>query len=173
MQLRPLEPRLVAQVLYNLRDADRAELSATLWQFDSQLIAEAAKGARFGFVALTDDGAPTAVAGASEVWPGVFQVGLFATPRWREVAAGVTRALRRDLAPALVGAGAHRAHAFSLATHDEAHRWLSRLGARCEARLRAWGRGGEDFLLFAWCDPTPFQRRAGAAVGPQPERGDA
>jgi hypothetical protein len=157
MHLRPLQPDLVAEVLYNLRDADRAELTATLWHFDSRLIAEASRGARFGFVALAGDGAPVAVAGASEVWPGVFQVGLFATPRWPEIAAAVTRALRRDLAPAVIAAGAHRVHAFSLASHAEAHRWMLRLGARCEARLQGWGRGGEDFLLFAWRDPTLFR----------------
>ncbi len=158
MQLRDLEPGLVAQVLYNLRAADRAELEATLWRFDSARLSQAAGGARFGFVALAEDGAPVAVAGATEAWPGVFQVGLFATPRWPEVAGAVTRVLLRDLGPALVAAGAHRAHAFSHADHRQSHRWLLRLGARCEARLSGWGRHGEDFLLFTWRDPAPFRR---------------
>lgn len=159
MRVLPLRPGPVGQVLYNLRAADRAELAATLWNFDSGVIASAACEARFGFVALADDGTPVAVAGAQELWPGVFQVGLFATPRWPEVARGVTRAILRDLRPALVAAGAHRAQAFSHAGHEEAHRWLLRLGARCEARLGGWGRGGEDFLLFAWRDPGFFAAR--------------
>lgn len=158
MQIRPLEPRLIAQVLYNLRARDRQELEATLWHFDSGRLAEALASARFGFVALTQDGAPTAVAGANEVWPGVFQVGLFATARWPEVARATTHRLRRDLGPAVVRAGAHRAHAFSHAAHREAHGWLRRLGARCEARLSGWGRRGEDFLLFTWRDATFFER---------------
>lgn len=157
MRLSPLAPGPVAHVLYNLRQADRAELAATLWRFDGAALAAASAEARFGFVALADDDAPVAVAGAQELWPGVFQVGLFATPRWPEVARGVTRALRRDLGPALVAAGAHRAHAFSHAAHATAHRWLLRLGARCEARLTGWGRDGSDFLLFAWRDPGVFR----------------
>lgn len=149
----PLSAGPIAQVLYNLRAADREELEATLWRFDSAALAEASAGARLGFVALADDGAPVAVLGANEVWPGVFQVGLFATPRWPEVALAVTRAVQRDLAPAIVAAGGHRAHAFSHAAHHEAHRWLKSLGARQEARLAGWGRRGEDFLLFVWTGP--------------------
>ncbi len=172
MELRPLAPGPIAQVLYNLRDQDRRELAATLWRFDSASLAAAAAEARLGFVALAGDGAPVAVAGAAELWPGVFQVGLFATPRWREVAAGVTRAIRRDLGPALVAAGAHRAHAFSHAAHHEAHRWLLRLGACCEARLPGWGRGGEDFLLFAWNDPRRFRPAPGERPSATRSTGD-
>ena len=160
MRLQPLHPAPIAQVLYNLREADRRELGATLWRLDSGGLALASAQTRLGFVALADDGAPVAVAGAQEIWPGVFQVGLFATPRWPEVAGGVTRALRRDLGPAVIASGAHRAHAFSHAANEESHRWLLRLGARCEARLAGWGRGGEDFLLFTWRDPAAFRRPA-------------
>ena len=150
MRLLPLIEPAVASVAYNLRQADREELAATMARFDSSAIAAAAVRVLFGFVAATDDGVPVAAVGANEVWPGVYQVGMFATARWPEVALGTTRHVKRWLMPAIREAGVHRAHAFSLATHQEAHRWLFWLGARVEARLAGWGKGGEDFLLFVW-----------------------
>lgn len=145
-----MEPRAVEHVAYNLRASDRQELEATSWRLDSALLARTAERCRFGFVAAGDDGTPIAAFGASEAWPGVYQVGMFATARWPEVALAASRHAKRALMPAVRDAGAHRAHAFSLSTHTEAHRWLEWLGASRETTLRGWGRGGEDFILFAW-----------------------
>jgi hypothetical protein len=137
-------------VLYNLRAADRREIEATVARFDSEALAAVTCACRLGFVAAAADLTPVAVLAAGELWPGVWQLGMFATPRWPEVGRGVTRLARRWL-PAQLGAlGAHRAQAFSLAEHEQGHRWMLSLGARCEATLRAWGRNGEDFKLFVW-----------------------
>jgi len=175
MQTLPLSPAPLRAVLENLRPADRAELAATLWDFDPAAVAEASATARFGFVALAADGQPVAACGAAELWPGCYQVGLFATPRWPEVAGAVTRRIRRVLLPALLAAGARRAQAMSDARHAAAHRWLRRLGARCEARLQAFGTGGEDFLLFAWTRdrvaPTPtLPHRGGGDIAGKDRR---
>lgn len=150
MRLLPLTELAVASIAYNLRQADREELQATMGHFDSSAIAAAAVRASLGFIAATDDGMPVAAVGAVRCWPGVWQVGMFATALWPEVALGTTRHVKRWLMPAVREAGWHRAHAFSLASHAEAHRWLFWLGARVEARLAGWGKGGEDFLLFVW-----------------------
>lgn len=159
MRLLPFVPETIRAVLEHLRPADRRELEATLWTFDPVALAEASARAPFGFVAGDEAGRPVAVAGASVLWPGVYQVGLFATPAWPVVAQAVQARIRRRLVPALLRAGAHRAQAFSDARHREAHRWLERLGARCEARMTAFGRGGEDFLLYAWTrDAFPSER---------------
>ncbi len=150
MQLLPWRAETIRAVLEDLRPEDRRELSATLWHFDPAGLAEASARARHGFVAGDGNGRPVAVVGASELWPGVLQVGLFATPAWPTVARAVAARIRRRLIPELLAAGAHRAQAFSDARHSDAHRWLERLGAHCEARLAGYGRAGEDFLLYAW-----------------------
>ena len=150
MILLPLTVDAVGHVLFNLRDADRRELAATQWRFDSQVMAEAAAACRLGFVACADDLTPVAAFGAHEAWPGVWQVGMFATPRWPEVALPATRAVLRLFHVKWQEVQAHRAHAFSIADHEEAHRWMLRLGARCEATLQGYGKGGEDFKLFVW-----------------------
>lgn len=146
----PLEERAVGHIAYNLRDADRAELEATLWRFDSAALARSAMASCIGFVAATDDGLPVAAVGAVEHWPGVLQFWMFATPLWPRVALGTTRHVLRWMEPACRSTGAHRAHAFSAAQHTEAHRWLELLGASRETTLKAWGRGGEDFVVYTW-----------------------
>ena len=150
MVVLPLTVEAVGQVLYNLRPGDRREIEATVHRFDSQRLAEATCACRLGFAAAAADLTPVAVLAAGEPWPGVWQLGLFATPRWPEVGRAVTRFAKPWLEKQLRALGAHRAQAFSIADHDEAHRWMLRLGARCEATLAGWGRGGEDFKVFVW-----------------------
>lgn len=150
MILLPLTVEAVGHVLFNLRDCDRRELDATLWRFDSEALAHATCAARLGFVAAADDLTPVAAVAAGEVWPTVWQVGMFATPRWPEIALPCTLAVRRLFHVKLAELGAKRLHAFSIADHEIAHRWMLRLGARCEATLGGWGKGGEDFKVFVW-----------------------
>jgi len=150
MLVLPLTVEAVGEVLYNLRAADRREIEATVHRFDSAALARATCGCRLGFVAAADDLTPVAALAACELWPGVWQLGLFATPRWPEVGRSVTRFARRWLGSRLDALGAHRAQAFSIAGHEEAQRWMLRLGARCEATLAGWGKGGEDFKVFVW-----------------------
>ena len=150
MLVLPLTVGAVGQVLYNLRPADRREIEATVHRFDSNALAEATCACRLGFVAAAKDLTPVAVLAAGELWPGVWQLGLFATPRWPEVGRAVTRFARPWLDQRLRALGAHRAQAFSLADNQEAHRWMLRLGARCEATLAGWGKRGEDFKVFVW-----------------------
>lgn len=150
MILLPLTVSAVAHVLYNLRADDRRELDATLWRFDSQALAEATASCRIGFVACADDLTPVAAFACHETWPGVWQLGMFATPRWLEVAKPATRHVLRLFHVKWPEVGAHRAHAFSIADHTDAHRWMLWLGARCEATLHGWGKGGEDFKIFVW-----------------------
>jgi hypothetical protein len=38
----------------------------------------------------------------------------------------------------------------TLENHDIAHGWIEAMGASREGRLRAYGRGGEDFYVYAW-----------------------
>ena len=150
MILLPLTVEAVGHVLFNLRDVDRRELEATCWRFDSELLARATCTARLGFIAAADDLTPVAAVAAGECWPSVWQVGMFATPRWPEVGIPATHAVRRLFHGKLPALGAKRLQAFSIADHHEAHRWMLVLGARCEATLSGWGKGGEDFKVFVW-----------------------
>ena len=109
MVVLPLTVEAVGQVLYNLRPGDRREIEATVHRFDSQRLAEATCACRLGFVAAAADLTPVAVLAAGEPWPGVWQLGLFATPRWPEVGRAVTRFAKPWLEKQLRALGAHRA----------------------------------------------------------------
>lgn len=75
----------------------------------------------------------------------------FGTDRFRRVvpALSVLAATFRDR---LVADGVHRIEARCIVGHDLAGRWMASLGASRETILRRYGRGGEDFELWAWTD---------------------
>lgn len=76
----------------------------------------------------------------------------FGTRRMRRAVPAISRFGLETLAPLLLAQGVLRLEARSIADHDLAHRWLAVLGARREAELRRWGRGGETFVLWSWTD---------------------
>ncbi len=161
MRLLPLTRDHVGAVARAMRAADRAEIYATRRDEDWRALAEDAVGfSRLGAVAAAADGTPVVAAGGVECWPGLWQVWMFATPRWPEVALGMTRWARRHFAPALVAAGAHRAECRSLAGNLAAHRWLAALGAVAEACQEDYGRNRESFITFAWRRPHVHVQRA-------------
>ena len=150
-RIRPLDEESVALVALRMRAADAREIYACRWRRDPLEIArQVCALSRFGFVAWTPAGEPAAVVCAREEWPGFYQVAMFATDAWPTVAASTTRAVAQALRPAMLAAGGRRAEARSDARHDAAHAWLMRLDFRPEVRLREFGVGGEEFILFAW-----------------------
>ncbi len=148
--LRPLSSGGLMHVALNMRDADAAEIFALRFDDDRARIATEAKAfSRFG--ALAYDGAtPVAAIGAAEVTPGCFEMWLFATDAWPVVARAVARHAFGRLIPALLAAGGRRGQCLSLSTRLDAHRFLERLGFLREGELRARGRNGETFFLYAW-----------------------
>lgn len=142
-------------VASRMRAIDREEVYATRWDDESSSLCKGIlSGGEFGWVAGTDDGIPVAAFGAIPVWNGVWEVWMFATDRWPEVALGVTRFIRRVMIPALEGTGLHRAQCRSKYNHHVAHRWLESLGAYKESELPHYGKDGELFYLYCWTRPV-------------------
>lgn len=151
--MRLIEPSLPAvhYLVQNMREADRAEITAMGGAEDVDRLAMDVlqRWGAYAFVAMADD-YPAAIVGAREMWPGVWSVWAFGTDEFLKVARGLTKFIRRVMIPHLTELGAHRAQAISVDGHWRAHRWLEALGAVQEARLRRYGRNGEDFLVFRW-----------------------
>jgi hypothetical protein len=93
---------------------------------------------------------PAAMIGAYPLHRGVWGLYGFGTPAYDDVMLTATRLAKREMMPAVLDAGAHRAECMSPVDHEDTHRWLEMLGAEREARLRAWGGNGEDVFLYAW-----------------------
>lgn len=67
--------------------------------------------------------------------------------------------------PDLEGKGLTRIEVRALESNDATHLWLINLGAHAVGPLESFGRGGEDFILYAWtwgCMTDKVRRRYSA-----------
>ena len=160
-------PDRVLYVAERMRAADREEVLATAPHDDARLFA-AEVGRSYGPFkwCIERDGIPVAILGASELWPGVWAAWLFATDSFRNIRFYTTRFVVRGMIPALHRLGAHRCEARSSAAHTEAHRWLRAMGAVEEARLRRYGKAGEDFIIFRWDRDDVHEAEGAGLFGP-------
>ena len=152
MRLAKINHSDLLYVADNMREWDKREVFATRWDDDASELCDAIiSGGEFGWIAGQD--LPVAAFGAIPTWQGNWQVWMFATDRWPEVALGVTRFIKKVMIPALEESGCHRAECRSMEGHDVAHRWLESLGAYKESELPHYGRNGETFYLYRWTRP--------------------
>jgi hypothetical protein len=147
------EPTLAAVefVTANMREDDRREAHATRWDSDDQSLAReiVSYDTRLGWVAAWD-GKPVAVIGSVQMWPNIWSCYMLATDDIRHIGKSLTKFARHGMIPAIKELGGHRGEARSMAGHVVAHKWLETLGAVREGTLAAYGKGGEDFIVFAW-----------------------
>lgn len=140
----------VLYITHHLRDWDRKELFATRFDDDPDRLAMDVMGwGPFWWVAGQDRA--IAVVGATQLWPGVWSAGMFATDEFPKIGLSLTKFVRQRMIPALVQEGIKRAECRSIEGHSMAHRWLEVLGARREGDgHRSFGKGGETFFTYAW-----------------------
>ena len=138
-------------VLGNLRDADEAEVRATIYKGSAEATAKliaAIPGPKWE--ARTErDAEPAAVGGFVPVWPGMGSGWMWGTGRWNEVVIEVTRAMKQHILPTLDARGVHRIECRTMANHTASIRWLEMLGFKREAVTAQFGQGREDFILCA------------------------
>lgn len=144
----PFEDVLV--VASNLRARDQEEIFATRWaDSPEQLAGDVVKTGAFRWGAYVD-GKPVAMIGAAPAWPNVWSVWAFGTDDWPRAVRALTKHVRRFMIPALMKAGAQRAFCYAMASHDDARRWLTALGAVEETTLANWGKNGQTFVCYCW-----------------------
>lgn len=149
MKLGPVTFEDALVVALGLRADDAAEIYATRWSDNPvELARSCVYAGEFAWVAGLDS--PIAVIGAQPVWPGVWNVFMFATDEFDKIAFPLTKFVRRTIIPSLREAGAHRAECRSAMSHTKAHRWLEALGATREGVMREYGSNKEDFALYVW-----------------------
>ena len=137
-------------VMHHLRRLDRLEVEATIGGDGLELACVmlwAAPGPKWE--ARTQEGTPAVVGGFTTVWPGLASGWLLGTDEWPDVGREVTRFVKRFILPALDEAGFHRIECRPLAGNDLVSRWLKLCDFREEAVTAQFGRGREDFVLWA------------------------
>lgn len=146
------KPALVRYVAANMRDWDRREIFATRFENDDAgLLGEIVAAGPVSWVAGDEN--PIAAFGCAPMWPGVWSMWFFATDELQQIGLSVTRLVVRSIVPMLFEAGAHRLECRSMEGHVDAQRWLEVIGAKREATLAGYGRGGEDFHVYRWEKP--------------------
>lgn len=136
----------------NLRPEDHREM---MCQVPAGLLGSQALAAMFDDVVMDwtwvakVNGQPVAIFGfhplTVPVW-GVFALG---TRLMTRAVPAITHWCM-GLEQKLLDSGVRRVEARSIAGHDQAHRWLERLGCRRVCELPDHGRDGELFYLYAW-----------------------
>ncbi len=152
MFIRHAEPNEVFHVARNMRERDFEEISALKYTDDRDEMAYqiANATAEFETVYVVGDTEPVAIVTYIPVRPGVWNLGMFATDRFKSVGLYLTKRIIRDIIPAFARAKAHRVEAFSIEV--DAHRnELRRLRAlEEECTLSGSGNNGEDFKVFSY-----------------------
>lgn len=168
VEAHPVTPEALRYIARNLRPRDRREIFALRWHDDEEaFVAEVCNVAGDLWRLWSLDGEPVAVNGVVPVRPGVVIAGAFGTNRWRSVVKSMTRWSLEYVIPILRQANYHRGEAYVLAENTDSRRWIELLGGEVEAVLKGFGRGREDFLLYAW-DLTR-ERKANVFLRGKPE----
>lgn len=143
----------VAYVALRMREADFRELSALSWAQSREDLADGLAqryAAQEGAIVAAHGAEPVAVGALVEHRPNVVTLAFFATDTLPKIGGPLTRFIRNRLFKPVKTAGAHRIEAVSMVGHHAAHRWIEALGLTLEAVCHGYGRGGEDYLQFAW-----------------------
>ena len=149
MIVQPITFDAAYYVATRMRALDAEEIYACRWRDDPTEVAASAAARGPLAWAAGRDGEPIACIGVLEVWPGMWEAWMFATDRFDEIGKPLTRFARRVIIPSLQTAGARRVQCHSMEGHVVAHRWLESFGAVHEHTVRRFGRGGQDFRLYA------------------------
>lgn len=136
-------------IAQNMREWDRREIYATEWDedpvsFTNKTLAISDCSWIFGLER------PIATIGAWPVWPGHWRVWMYGTNEFGQIGKRLTKFAQKTIIPAIVVDGFVRAECYSMVGHEEAHKWLRHLGAKPEATVRQYGKGGEDFIVYRW-----------------------
>ncbi|MEO9528850.1 MAG: hypothetical protein ABJL00_04560 [Roseibium sp.] len=154
----------------NMRRQDFREI-ACLWEtWDTRALGICAvETAVPGMVwSIWYEGQPAAAFGfsrASAFDPDHWQAWAFGTDRFKRCVPRMTQQFV-ELRPR-IERDCRRLQVITHKDHDIAHGWIEALGATQEGLLRSYGRGGEDFYVYAWVRQGA-DRRSGSAPGPVP-----
>ena len=153
VEIKPAALRDVCFVAAHMREADRREALCQVAPGTSMLEIAAASHGGSGLVYCAwYRGSPVAAFGAAPASHAgtVWSAWLFGTKKLARAIPEIGRFGLGTLSIRLIEEGVRRLEVRSIDGHDIAHAWLARLGARREARMHDYGRGGEAFTLWSW-----------------------
>jgi len=143
----------VLHIAQNMREWDAKEIYANRFEDSPEAISAIAAETLYSWTLGLDE--PIAFVGAYPMWPKVWNVWMFATPRVKEIGLPMTQWVLKTFNRGIARSGAHRVECKSMEGHTEAHRWLEALGAEREAAHPYYGKGGETFYTYVCTIDSP------------------
>ena len=161
----------VTYICKHLRPLDLHEITAeNMTDSIQEIIDDTLMAGPLTFV-FGDEDEPIMVVGAAQQSPTRYQVFMYATVKFKTIWKPATKFIIRGIMPQLLAQGMLRAECRSLETHLPAHEWLEFLGAKFEGVLRANGKNGEDYFLYAWTRDDVLKRQIPEKRGQAPTEG--
>lgn len=145
----PATPRDLCYIAANLRPQDRAELECQMDEWSVPAVAAITMQSTFAFICELN-GNPELAFGSGQIRTGLWVAWSWGTKRQRHCLPTAIDFIRTTLQPEVYAAGALRVEARALASHRVAHRFLELIGGTKRCDLPAFGKGGEDFVLYDW-----------------------
>lgn len=160
----PATLRDLSYVAAHMRASDRAEVGCQLDEWSASAVA--AMSLRDHAFVVELNGNPEAAFGAGQPRQGFWIAWSWGTDRITRCLPLMIEFITDQLQPDMYRSGAKRVEARALKSHKQAHRFLKRIGGYQRCELPAYGKNGEDFLLFDWTRESwhvPLQHAANAA----------
>jgi len=147
-EVKPANLRDLSYVAAHMRASDRAEVEAQIDEWNAVHVA-AMSLRDFAYI-VELNGNPEAAFGCGQVRKGYWIAWSWMSPRGIRCVPAMVEFITEQLQPAVYAAGALRVEARALATHRMARRFLERIGGEFCCELPAYGKNGEDFVLYQW-----------------------
>jgi hypothetical protein len=151
-EVKPANLRDLSYVAAHMRASDRQEIECQLDEWSAAHVAGMSLR-DFAFV-VELNGNPEAAFGAGQVRKGYWIAWSWGTDRIMRCLPTMIRFITEQLQPTVYEAGALRVEARALKSHTQACAFLRRIGGHLRCELPAYGKGGEDFILFDWTRET-------------------
>ncbi len=146
--------RDLSYICAHMRAVDRAEVECQVDEWNATTIA-AMSLRDFAYV-VELNGNPEAAFGAGQVRKGYWIAWSWMTMRGVRCVPTMINYITGQLQPDVYAAGALRVEARAMKSHHQAHRFLKRIGGHLRCDLPAYGKGGEDFVLYDWTRQSYF-----------------
>jgi RimJ/RimL family protein N-acetyltransferase len=144
--------RDLSYIAAHMRASDRAEVEAQIDEWSAVTVA-ALSLRDFAYV-VELNGNPEAAFGCGQVRKGYWIAWSWGTDRLTKCLPVMIPFIKEQLQPAVYEAGALRVEARALASHQQARRFLERIGGSFRCVLPAYGKNGEAFVLYDWTRET-------------------
>jgi hypothetical protein len=166
-EVKPANLRDLSYVASHMRASDRAEVEAQIDEWSAAHVA--ALSLRDYAYVVELDGNPEAAFGCGQVRRGYWCAWSWGSDRLAKCLPVMIRFITEELQPAVYEAGALRVEARALASHKQARRFLERIGGQFCCELPAYGKNGEDFVMYQWTRksyvPVQYPKHASGAGG--------